>query len=197
MSADDFVQPLPTTDDSTEKAENTAEPAKKKRKKNDTFEDIKEKAKAWCKTPEEWLAVQQLSRKKLEEFVQRKEFESSKEFSNQVFSFMHGMLALVLDTVSRGDGYVKEEIMNDLSLRESIELECKDIVHYLHNKTKLILLSSIDVYNGKCKEIANRPDIEEVVEEEEKGSATSGDLGEAARDAAGGEEGQREKPPVL
>ena len=66
-----------------------------------------------------------------------------------VFSSLHKLYAFGLDLVSRGDGHVREQIENDLSLKDSLEQECSSLLKYLTNKSKIAFLTTTDVVKGK------------------------------------------------
>ena len=83
----------------------------------------------------------------------------------QVFDFVHRSWAFALDYVTAGNGYVREELEKDLSLLEAITYEGAQIAHLLTNRYKVLLLSLIDVTNGKKRQIKETPVIEEIYED--------------------------------
>ena len=75
------------------------------------------------------------------------------------------MLGTFLDKMSGGNGFVREEIENDISLLHAIESEGATFVALLNNKVKLLALAAVDTVNGKRNQIAAEP-VESVIEEE-------------------------------
>ena len=56
-----------------------------------------------------------------------------------------------------GDDYVNKEIQNDISLKESIEIERANWVSYLSNRFKIAALLGVDIANGnKPKKVKRR-----------------------------------------
>jgi hypothetical protein len=75
------------------------------------------------------------------------------------------MIGLGMDKACAGDGCIQTEIEGDISLRQAIEHEGSHFAQLLSNRFKIIALTLIDSYNGKMKEIKQRPPapiIEEV-----------------------------------
>ena len=64
---------------------------------------------------------------------------------------------MVTDFISKGGGYVEQEMMNDLSLRTSIETEFQDLLYFLNNKIKILFLTGTNVFNGKRLRRRNEP----------------------------------------
>ena len=137
--------------------EQKTEKKQKKRKRIEEEPELTKKARFYCKSPEQWKVVSKYRPERLQEFVFEQEFNSQKDLHNSVFTFLHQLVAIVLDTVSKGDGHVQAEIMSDLSLRESLEQEGSQFLTYLTNRARIAALIGIDTFNGKRKEIASRP----------------------------------------
>ena len=55
--------------------------------------------------------------------IQKRAFERDSAMRETVFSSLHKLYAFGLDFFSRG-GYVREQVENDLSLRDALEQEC-------------------------------------------------------------------------
>jgi hypothetical protein len=100
----------------------------------------------------------------MKDFCDSHEFRQQSELNNTVFSFVQRALALAMDLISGGDGYVQKEIENDISLRQSIELEAGAFVSLLSNKFKIASLLAIDSSNGKLTQMRNRPLPVEITE---------------------------------
>lgn len=132
-----------------------AEPAAEQK---ETEEDtLRKKARFYTKSAEQWKVVSRYAPKRLEEFVQEKEFENKKEFQTSIMGGCHQVLATVVDKLAKGEGHVREHILADVSLRKAIEEEGADFVQYFSNKVKIAVLSILDVANGKREQYANGP----------------------------------------
>ena len=114
-------------------------------------------------TVEERIEILQ---KRMEEFVNEKEFERQQEIYTSVFGFAHQLWALAADTMARGNGHVQRELESDMSLRLSIEDEGTQFVQFLSNRWKMIALTGVDVFNGKTNQRLTEP-VEEICIEEE------------------------------
>jgi hypothetical protein len=99
----------------------------------------------------------------METFVQEQEYTQQKQLYDTVFGFIHKALAISLDVCTKGRSCVYEEILADVTLRQSIEVEGVRFLQYLTNEYKILALCMIDSFNGKLKEIQTRPAI---IEEE-------------------------------
>jgi hypothetical protein len=143
---------------------------KKKRKRIDVAEnetemlEIKKKAKFHCKCPEQWTTVNKMSKVRIVQWVAEKEFEKQAELYSTVTDFAHEMFAMVFDKMSKGDGYVENELKSDQSLKECIRNELGNVVSYLTNRWKLGALTLIDVTNAKRRQMIEMPTIE-IIEE--------------------------------
>ena len=100
----------------------------------------------------------------MEEFCNEAEFASQQQLYDSIFGFCHKLLGLVMDTVTNAGGHVQSEIEGDVSLRQAIEQEGSVFVQYLTRRYQIVALTCIDTYNGKRREIANRPHIEPIDE---------------------------------
>jgi hypothetical protein len=152
---------------------------KKRKKPSDDDSENRKKARLYCSCPAEWTAISKYNPKRLQEFIDEKEFLESKNLHNSVFSFVHKAVAHMLDFLSKGDGFVHDEVMNDLSLRTALENEGSNFVNLLNNKCKIIALSSANVYHGKSKQKVDKPQVyvQEIVNDDVPidQNATTGD----------------------
>ena len=170
MSVDDFFETVDTKTDSEPKP---VAGRKRKAAIKEDQTDLKKRARLYCKCPEQWRAVSRYNPKRLEEFCMEQEFLNQKELYDSIFGFVHSMIGSAMDAVSGADGCVKHEIENDVSLRQAIEHEGSHFAQLLSNRFKIIALTLIDTYNGKQKEIKQRPPapvIEEVKDESDERS---------------------------
>ena len=143
----------------------------KKRKIEDKKEDneeMKQKAKLYCKCTEQWKIISKYNPDKLKTWVEEKEFDQIKALHETIFSFATRVIGFGLDKVCRGDDYVNKEIQNDISLMESIEIECADWVQFLSNRFKIVAVLGVDIANGKIKQV--KENISTIVIQEENGS---------------------------
>ena len=128
---------------------------KKKRKVEDKKEDndeIKQKARLYCKCTEQWKIISKYNPEKLRTWVDEKEFDQIKALHETIFSFATRVIGFGLDKLCLADDYVNKEIQNDISLRESIEIECANWVSFLSNRFKIVALLGVDIANGKLKQ---------------------------------------------
>jgi hypothetical protein len=101
----------------------------------------------------------------LQEFVDSKNFERDQAMRETVFSSLHKLYTFGLDFFSRGGGFVKEQVENDLSLRDALEQECGSLLQYLTNKSKIAFLTATDTINGKMIQKQSEPVIQHVDDE--------------------------------
>ena len=127
------------------------------KKKSDEREDLRKRAKFHCACPEQWRTVSKYSNQRLQDFIENKQYEMDKSMQESVFSFIHKSVAIVLDMVGKADGHIEERVLNDLSLRESIEYEMVEIIKILNNKVKIATLCAIDFVEGKRDHMKTLP----------------------------------------
>ena len=131
---------------------------KRKRDNAETNTELKQKARLYCRCPEQWKSVSRYSDQRLMEFVQERTFEQQQHLYNTVFGFAHTLWALSMDIVLKGNGFVKQQIENDLSLRQAIEEEGVNFVRFLNNRCKFMALTAVDCFNGKRQELISQPE---------------------------------------
>ena len=141
--------------------------ANRKRKVEQDETDMRRVARRYCASIEEWNEVKNLSAAKLEDFCHEKEFINEKKLNTSIIAAIHNGIGLVLDKLTRGNGYVYEEITNDLTLRAAIEEEGVEWLQYITNRVRIALLSTIDTINGKRIQRQNEP-ADPIIEEEEE-----------------------------
>ena len=142
----------------TEKTDVTKKPTKKRKvEKEAVDESLKQKARLYCKCPEQWKIVSRYNAQRLKEFVDEREFQQQSELHNTVFNFAQRVLGLTLDLCMNGKGYIQTEIENDISLRAAIEIEAANWVAYLSNRWKILALTGVDITNGKMNQRKNEP----------------------------------------
>jgi hypothetical protein len=74
------------------------------------------------------------------------------------------MIAMLMDTLSKGNGFVQSEIENDQTLRQSLELEGAVFVNFLTNRWKILTLTAVDTFNGKKLQRLSEPAQQATVE---------------------------------
>ena len=135
----------------------------KKRKRminvDETGEILKQKARLFAKTPEQWRSVSKYSAVRLKEYVEEHEHRQQQHLYETVFDFSHKILGLMLDKISKGDGYVQREIEADITIRQCIEMELQNWVQFLSNRYKAVACLGIDVVNGKKRQLLEAPVI--------------------------------------
>ena len=152
----------------------TAPPKGKKRKiqedKKDDQEELKQKARLFCQCSEQWKIISKYNVEKLKGWVEEKEFDQQRALFQTVFDFTQRAIAFGFDLICKGDTYVDQEIQNDVSLRQAIEVEAANWVQFLSNRFKIATLIAIDVSNGKIKQrLENKASTVTIVEEKENG----------------------------
>jgi hypothetical protein len=133
---------------------------KRKRVVSDDGDDLlKQKARLFAKTPEAWRSVSKYSASRLKEYVDEHEHRQQQHLYETVFDFSHKIVGLVLDKLSKGDGYVQREVESDITIRQCIEQELQNWVQFLSNRYKAIACLGIDVVNGKKRQSIEAPPI--------------------------------------
>lgn len=122
---------------------------KRKKEDEDDIEDLRHKARAYCTSPAEYRRVTKLPRSKLEDFIEEKTWEAAQKVADTFILGLHQGLAQLLDSVAKGGGFVEQEIIMDMALRESLQEEAKSIYFLLSNKIKILTLSFLDTLHGK------------------------------------------------
>ena len=93
-----------------------------------------------------------------------------------MFSSFHKLHAFGLDFFSRGEGYVREQIENDLTLRDALQQECGAILQYLNNKSRIVFLSTCDAINRKMIQKQSESTIEYTDKVNEGGEIVVGEV---------------------
>lgn len=134
---------------------------RRKRKRDDGPEknDLRQRARLFCKSPEQWRTVSRYSPKRLDEFIKEKQFDQQQVLYDTVFGFIHHVWSFGIDKISGGNGFVQEQLECDISLRQSIEEEGQHFVSLLTNKYKILALTCVDTFNGKKTQRASDPEI--------------------------------------
>jgi hypothetical protein len=110
------------------------------------------KACHFCASADEFKQVARLRTPELQAWLEQKAYENYKEVAQSLVRALHYGLAQVADRVSRGDGYVADQIANDLTLAQAIHMEGSSLFKYINNRMRILLLLSIDVFEGKKKQ---------------------------------------------
>ena len=128
---------------------------KRKRVIADDGDDIlRQKARLFAKTPEAWRSVSKYSATRLREYVEEHEHQQQQHLYETIFDFTHKILGVMLDKISKGDGYVQREIEADITIRQCIEMELQNWVQFLSNRYKAVACLGIDVVNGKKRQLS-------------------------------------------
>ena len=135
---------------------------KRKLEKSPVDDDLRKRAQLFCVCPEQWRSVSRYSKEKLAQFVEENQFREQQQLQNTVFSFVQRALATGLDMISRGNGFVREQVENDQSLHTAIAAEGVNFIALLNNKVKLLALLSADVMTGKLNQQLKSPQITEI-----------------------------------
>jgi hypothetical protein len=134
----------------------------KKRKRvivEDSDDLLRQKARLFAKTPEAWRSVSKYSASRMKEYVEEHEHQQQQHLYETVFDFTHKMVGVVLDKISKADGYVQREVESDITIRQCIEIEMQNWVTFLSNRYKALACLGIDVVNGKKRQSIEAPVI--------------------------------------
>ena len=135
-------------------------------------DELKQQARLHCSCPQQWKSVSKYSQNRMTEFVLEKEFESQQALYDNIFGFAHQVLALAMDKVMFGNGFVQEEIESNTQIQQSIKQEFSNLTQFLNNRCKLLMLTGISAVNGKRAQLAAEPKetvtiIEEIQDDEQ------------------------------
>jgi len=118
---------------------------------------LRKKARFYTKSAEQWKVISRYPPKRMEEFVQEKDFEAKKELEGNILDGVFSFVAGGIDTATRGDGHVQQQLMADVSLKNAIKQEGADFVQFFSNKVKILVLTFLDISNGKVNQRVNGP----------------------------------------
>ena len=149
---------------------------KRKRDNAETNTELKQKARLLCQCPEQWKSVSRYSDQRLMEFVQEKQFDQQRHLYNTVFGFTHTLWALAMDIILKGNGFVKQQIENDLSLRDAIEEEGVNFVSLFNNRCKFMALTTVDCFNGKRQQLVSQPETIVIEESDDRSGEKATEL---------------------
>ena len=125
----------------------------KKRKLDESVnQDSLKLAQSFCETPQEWSDVQKMNNRKLDAFINDKKFQSNLNLRQTFVDGLHKLYSIIFDKLTRGDNHVAEQLMQDISLKKSIESEVIPFIGMLDNKLKLAMLTATGVVAGKMKQ---------------------------------------------
>ena len=165
MAVTDFIKS--TQDEEVEK------PARKKRKLKNKVAEIEvletdldhdsllKDARILCQDAVMWEQVKDLDGVNLQTWINDTRFAQQQVCYDNMYGFVHKMLALLMDTVTKGNGHVSREIENDLTLRRAIGEEASKFAGMLTNRYQLIALTCLDTYNGKRQQRLALPPVEQ------------------------------------
>lgn len=115
-------------------------------------EQLLAKARVFCASADEWIAIRDLNSPQLEAYLEQKAYENHAKISRGLVQVIHSSLAEVMDQLSRANGHVKQEIRCDLTLAEALHSELANILYLINNRIKIIALLAVDTWNGKQKQ---------------------------------------------
>lgn len=168
----EFLAPETVTADPGKKSNGKSQRSNERKQKTSPYQDkelhdLRKRAESMCKSYEQYRVVKRYSKQRLKDWVSQKDYESDAELRENLFSFVHKGYAALVDILCKGKGHVETHLLNDISLREAIEQEGRDLVKYLSNKSKIAVLTTSDVYQGKREQWDKTPvTIEEILPDE-------------------------------
>ena len=132
-------------------------------------------AQSFCETPREWGEVQKMNNRKLEAFINDKKFQSNLNLRQTFVDGLHKLYSIICDKLTRGDNHVAEQLMQDISLKKSIESEVIPFIGMLDNKLKLGMLTASCVVAGKMKQriVEHTNDNFSIIKENERDEETT------------------------
>ena len=116
---------------------------------------LRHKAKFYCKDKESWRVVSKYSKKKLEDFLQDQTYIDASQLIQDTSHFAMQAYAWSLDKLTRGEGFVDEEIRSDASLQKAIERELVYFAQFITNRMQVVMFSMSDVFNAHKKKKAD------------------------------------------
>ena len=146
------------------------------------LEELRKKAKSVCTCYEQWKSVSKYKKDRLKDFIEMREFDSMKNIRDNVFSTIHKCVSIAVDTITGGNGYVRDHIENDITLRTAFEEEGSNFVKYLSNRSKIAFLLTSDSVSGKMQQYKEKatqipPEISIIQEHDQTQSASQSDQG--------------------
>jgi hypothetical protein len=80
-------------------------------KKIDTdTDDLKNRARFYCKSPDQWLVIKKYGKDRLEQFVIEHDFNTQQNLYESLFGFVHKLLAVVCDKITAGKDMFKSKL---------------------------------------------------------------------------------------
>ena len=137
----------------------------KKRKLDYDKDQIRAEAKQLSACPEQWTLVSKYSIGKMKDWVESKRFEQDRKFQQNIFEGVHKLYAMAIDVISKGNGFVQEQLLDDESLKESLHLELSTILKFLNNKTRILFLTGNGTVTGKMIQKKTEKSETAIVEE--------------------------------
>ena len=137
----------------------------KKRKLDYDKDQIRAEAKQLSACPEQWTLVSKYSIGKMKDWVESKRFEQDRKFQQNFFEGAHKLYSMAIDFISKGDGYVEQQLLGDESLKESLEMELSTILKFLNNKTRILFLTGNGTVHGKMLQKKTEKNETAIVEE--------------------------------
>ncbi len=125
----------------------------------DSVEELRLTAKSHCHTPDEWHNISTMNKSKLLKYIADQEFNQNQNLKVTFFSGLHKIFAISVDTISRANGHVQQQLLNDLPLKQAIEDEALPLLAYLNNRSKILMLFIHDVIQGKMTQKLMDPKI--------------------------------------
>jgi len=84
-------------------------------------------------------------------------FLESAQLTQQFGSCMVKAYAMLLDKLTKGEGFVEQEICSDLSLQSAIQREMVDYVRLVTNRMQIFIFSISDCFHAKKKQANGNP----------------------------------------
>jgi hypothetical protein len=151
-----MFEELPTFADASLPPPATKTPKKKRKKEeDDEVRELKQKAKYHCKDIKEWRVISKYNKEKLEQYLNDQSFLDAAQITQHIGTFATNLYGMLLDKMTKSDGFVEEEIKNDLTLKNAIQRELIDYVKHITNRFQIAIFSTVNVINGKKKQQAN------------------------------------------
>ena len=101
----------------------------------------------------EWRTVSKYKNIKLEEYLSDRTFMDSAQMCQNFSHVALETYAFILDKVVKGNGFVEQEINSDVTLKDAISREMIEIVTKITNRIQILILTSVNICNGKIKAV--------------------------------------------
>ena len=146
MSEMPEIQSMPNT-------VNVTKTKKRKPEEDPDVTELKHRCKFHCKDIKEWRTVSKYNKIKLEEYLSDRTFMDSAQMCQNFSHVALETYAFILDKVVKVNGFEEQEMNSDVTLKDAISREMIEIVTKITNRIQILILTSVNIFNGKKKQL--------------------------------------------